>query len=127
MSNKYTEDDYCDIYANRICDNCGDCLEMDGIDTKAINIEDISKSVEENKFLEDELRKVYEEAKEIESNNYDESEVVLDISSDIEDEEYIDAFEHIEYLDDIDVNDDIFIEDMTEEVFPGVRRLKSKR
>ena len=127
MSNKYTEDDYCDIYANRICDNCGDCLEMDGIDTKAINIEDISKSVEENKFLEDELRKVYEEAKEIESNNYDESEVVLDISSDIEDEEYIDAFEHIEYLDDIDVTDDIFIEDMTEEVFPGVRRLKSKR
>lgn len=125
MDKKYTDDDYCDIYANRICDNCGDCLEMDGIDIRAINIEEISKSVEENKFLEDELRSLYEEAKlEEESAEVEDYELQSDMESE---EEYIDAFDHIEYLDDLDVNDDEFIEEMTEEVFPGVRRLKSKK
>ena len=50
---KYTEDDYCDIYEKKICDNCGKCLEMQGIDTKAIKIEDIAKTVEENKILDE--------------------------------------------------------------------------
>ena len=36
-------DDLCDIYENKICDNCGKCLEIDGVDIRAINIEDIAK------------------------------------------------------------------------------------
>ena len=32
IGNKYTDDDICDIYPNRICDNCGDCLKEEGID-----------------------------------------------------------------------------------------------
>ncbi|MEO2603527.1 hypothetical protein ABG964_13770, partial [Clostridium butyricum] len=55
MGYKYTDDDYCDIYENKICDNCGKCLEMEGIDTKAIKIEDISKNLEENSVLEEEF------------------------------------------------------------------------
>lgn len=129
MTKKYTEDDYCDIYQNRICDNCGDCLEMSGVDTKAINIDDIAKNVEENKFLEEELKKLYEEAKDEESLQFEDNEVLdFEVQADEEvSEDYVDAFEHIEYLDDLDVNDDAFIEDMTEEIFPGVRRLKTNR
>lgn len=129
MTKKYTEDDYCDIYQNRICDNCGDCLEMSGVDTKAINIDDIAKNVEENKFLEEELKKLYEEAKDEESLQSEDNEVLdFEVQADEEvSEDYVDAFEHIEYLDDLDVNDDEFIEDMTEEIFPGVRRLKTNR
>ena len=29
MTYKYTDDDYCDIYENKICDNCGKCLEIE--------------------------------------------------------------------------------------------------
>lgn len=124
MTKKFNEDDYCDIYANRICDNCGDCLEMEGIDTKAINIEEISKSIEENKFLEEELKKLYENAL---SESKDEvvEEFQLDESIE-EDLDYIDAFENIEYLEDIDLSDEDSLEDLTEELFPGVRRLKKK-
>ena len=52
---KYTDDDYCDIYENKICDNCGKCLEMDGVDVRAIKIEDIAKTQEENEILEEEF------------------------------------------------------------------------
>ena len=55
MAYKYTDDDYCDIYENKICDNCGKCLEMEGIDTKAVKIEDIAKSKEEKEILEEEF------------------------------------------------------------------------
>ena len=48
--NKYTNDDYCDLYENKICDNCGKCLEESGIDIRAIKIEDIEKNVDENKY-----------------------------------------------------------------------------
>ena len=50
---KYTDDDYCDIYENKICDNCGKCLEMEGVDIRAIKIEDIAKNLDENKVLEE--------------------------------------------------------------------------
>ncbi len=55
MAFKYTDDDYCDIYENKICDNCGKCLEMDGVDVRAIKIEDIAKTQEENEVLEEEF------------------------------------------------------------------------
>ena len=44
MTYKYTEDDYCDLFSKKICDNCGKCLEEDGIDIRAINIDDIAKT-----------------------------------------------------------------------------------
>ena len=127
MNKKYTDDDFCDIYSIRICDNCGDCLEQEGIDTKAINIEEISKNIEENKFLEEELKKLYEDALLQENSSEDEA-LDFEIEADLEaNDDYVDAFEHIEYLDDLDINDDALLEDMTEEIFPGVRRLKSRR
>lgn len=151
MGNKYTDDDYCDIYENKICDNCGKCLEEEGIDIRAIRIEDIAKTVEENKLLEEEYMNSLKYIKETENdnNNFEEEdnsevpfESTLDIANSqkladaykqfekehnlsLDDEEYIDAFDHIEYLDE-DIFEENTLEDMTEEIFPGVRKMKKK-
>lgn len=138
---KYSNDDYCDIYENKICDNCGKCLELEGVDIRAIKIEDIAKTSEENKVLEEEFLNDLksnlneDELKEIESQNLSlmdvynkfkqNSNLSKDFYSENEDDEYEDAFEHIEYLNDDEFNE-ADIEDLTEEVYPGVRKLKMK-
>ena len=145
MSYKYTDDDYCDIYENKICDNCGKCLELEGIDTKAIRIEDIAKTQEENSVLEEEfledLKASLDEAEleEIEEENMDLDEIYKKFGSSLNnsddfnggleediDEEYEDAFDHMEYIDEIAALNDIDFEEMTEEVYPGVRRFIKK-
>lgn len=133
---KYTEDDFCDLYEKKICDNCGKCLEEQGIDIRAIKIEDIAKTVEENKFLEDEYKKELLKAEDKEDIDEDSNvdllkdayeklskESGIDFTS--LDEDYEDAFDHIEYLDESFFEEEN-LEEMTEEVFPGVRKLKGK-
>ena len=85
MTYKYTEDDYCDLFSKKICDNCGKCLEEDGIDIRAINIDDIAKTVEENAFIEEELKNALEALKEEEqdSENSSEEELTLENYNDI--------------------------------------------
>ncbi|MDU1566075.1 MULTISPECIES: hypothetical protein [Clostridium] len=122
---KFAEDDYCDIYPNRICDNCGDCLEEEGIDVRAIKIEDIAKTVEENEFLENEYKKMIEALKE-EKLSIEELDEVGEYALENESSDYVDAFDHIEYIDDLDILGDDSLEDATEEIFPGVRKLKGK-
>jgi hypothetical protein len=142
MTFKYTDDDYCDIYENKICDNCGKCLEINGIDTKAIKIEDIAKTQEENELLEEEFLNDLksnlneEDLNEIEKDNLSLQDIYkrfvnnktdfddVSESSDSDDAEYEDAFEHIEYLDEVASLDDLTLEEMTEEIYPGVRRVK---
>lgn len=125
-------DDICDIYKGKICDNCGDCLEMQGIDTKAIKIADIAKEVKENKEMEEALKKLIEEENEAEINDEFDESIEEELTTETWEEylskqdDYEDAFDHIEYLEDIDLNDDLTVEEMTEEVFPGVRKLKIK-
>ena len=141
MAFKYTDDDYCDIYENKICDNCGKCLEMDGVDVRAIKIEDIARTQEENEILEEEfleeikstlsqedleeikaqnlnLMDIYKEFKE--EVNFSEDDYINDVST-----EYEDAFDHIEYLDNVSLNEED-IDELTEEIYPGVRKLKKK-
>ena len=118
--NRYTDDDICDIYPNRICDNCGDCLKEEGIDVRAIKIEDIAKNIEENEFLEAEYKSMLEALKE--EANMAEEEYVAEEDSNLE---YVDAFDHIEYIDDLDYLEEDF-DEATEEVFPGFRRLKRR-
>ncbi|MDK0862768.1 hypothetical protein P5F16_03490 [Clostridium perfringens] len=123
----FNNDDYCDVYNVKICDNCGDCLEMQGIDTKAIRIADIAKEVEENKKIEETLKKLAEEEQEEMEDDLEE-ELTTETWEEYlaKQDEYEDAFDHIEYIEDIDLNDDLTMEEMTEEVFPGVRKLKIK-
>ena len=131
MTNKYTEDDYCDLFSNKICDNCGKCLEEDGIDIRAINIDDIAKNVEENAFIEEELKNALEALKEEESDLKEDlsEELTLDNYNDIldkldSDEEYVDAFDNIVYFDELGVENDTELEELTEEIYPGIRKMK---
>ena len=137
MTYKYTDDDYCDIYENKICDNCGKCLELEGIDTKAIKIEDIAKTKEENELLEEEFLNDLktslneDELHEIDEDNLDLKDVYSKFGKatnevDNSEEVYEDAFEHIEYLDEIGLSDDMDLDEMTEEVYPGIRKLKKQ-
>lgn len=133
MAYKYTDDDYCDIYENKICDNCGKCLEINGIDTKAIKIEDIAKTQEQNELLEEEFLNDLkasldkEELDEINEENLDLKDIYSKFGNSAtetisEDSDYEDAFDHVEYLDEMDID----IDDATEEIYPGVRRLKKQ-
>ena len=137
MTYKYSDDDYCDIYENKICDNCGKCLELEGMDTKAIKIEDIAKTKEENEVLEEEFLNDLktslseDELHEIDEENLDLKDIynrfgkVVNETDDSE-ENYEDAFEHIEYLDEIGLSSDSDMDEMTEEVYPGIRKLKKQ-
>lgn len=134
MTNKYTEDDYCDLFSKKICDNCGKCLEEDGIDIKAINIDDISKTVEENAFIEEELKNALESLKEEESdseeNENTEEELTLDNYNEILNnldlsDDYVDAFDNIVYLDELGVENDTELDELTEEIYPGIRKMKN--
>ena len=136
MTYKYSDDDYCDIYENKICDNCGKCLEIDGIDTKAIKIEDIAKTKEENKVLEEEFLNDLksslneDELLEIDEDKLDLKEIYnkfgmeKDLFDDGIEDNYVDAFEHIEYLDEIGLSNDLDLDEATEEIYPGIRKLK---
>ena len=124
-------DDFCDIGLDKICDNCGKCLELEGVDTKAINLQEISKIVEEKYELNDNLESEEIIIEEVElSYDNDEVESLDDIDWELKlkelDSEYEDAFEHIEYIEDMDLNDDLILEEMTDEIYPGVRRIKKK-
>lgn len=121
----FNEDDICDIYPNRICDNCGDCLKEEGIDIRAIKIEDIAKNVEENAFLEEEYKKMLALLKEESSLDKLEDDTYDELKGE-ENQEYIDAFDHIEYIDDLELLDEENFDEATEEIFPGVRKLKTK-
>lgn len=124
-------DDFCDIGLDKICDNCGKCLELEGVDTKAINLQEISKIVEEKYELNDNLESEETIIEEDElSYDNDEVESLDDIDWELKlkelDSEYEDAFEHIEYIEDMDLNDDLILEEMTDEIYTGVRRIKKK-
>ncbi|MPQ44184.1 hypothetical protein [Clostridium tarantellae] len=122
----FNEDDYCDVHQGKICDNCGDCLELEGIDTKAIKIKDIAKKIEENEILKEKLKTKEKEMTEKDQCTFQQEIDVLNENEKLLEEEYEDAFDHIEYIEDLDLNDDLLIEENTEEIYPGVRRLKRK-
>ena len=127
MTYKYTDDDYCDLFSRKICDNCGKCLEEDGIDIKAINIDDIAKTVEENSFIEEELKNALDALKEEENDSKEE--LTLENYNDIlnnldSNEDYVDAFDNIVYFDELGVDNDTELEELTEEIYPGIRKIK---
>ncbi len=127
MTYKYTDDDYCDLFSRKICDNCGKCLEEDGIDIKAINIDDIAKTVEENSFIEEELKNALDALKEEEQDSKEE--LTLENYNDIlnnldSNEDYVDAFDNIVYFDELGVDNDTELEELTEEIYPGIRKIK---
>lgn len=126
--NKIDHDDICDIFSKKVCDNCGKCLEEEGIDIRAINIEDISKSLEENQFIEDELKRALEELDQDDKDDTNlieaEGEYTIELDKNYSDEDYVDAFDNIVYLDEIGLDEDGSIEELTDELYPGIRKLR---
>ena len=112
----------CIFDKNKLCNNCGKCLELEGVDIKAINIEEIAKNIEENDILEEDI-KVFDDELVYTDEDYSEEEFEEELE-----EEYEDAFDHIEYLDDDELlNDANELEELTEELYPGVRVFKRKK
>lgn len=116
---EFVDDDNCIYDSNKICDNCGKCLEAEGVDIRAIKIEEIAKvseetSIEASEFLEEEI------------DDQEDSVEVFDESSFLEEEEYEDAWDHIEYIDDVQniLDDDITLQENSEEIYPGLIRIK---
>ena len=118
-------------FFKKICDNCGKCLEEDGIDIRAINIDDIAKTVEENSFIEEELKNALEALKEEEKDSEENinEEITLENYNDILDkmdlqDDYVDAFDNIVYFDELGVDNDTELDELTEEIYPGIRKMK---
>jgi Fe-S-cluster containining protein len=116
---EFVDDDNCIYDSNKICDNCGKCLEAEGVDIRAIKIEEIAKvseetSIDSSESLEEEI------------DDEEDSVEVFDESSFLEEEEYEDAWDHIEYIDDVQniLDDDIALEENSEEIYPGLIRIK---
>ncbi|EDS77953.1 conserved protein containing Zn-finger domain [Clostridium botulinum C str. Eklund] len=102
----------CDLNPNKKCNNCGKCLELEGYDTKAINIEQIFEE-DDNDYDKEEF-KLSNEASDA-SNIEELAEINKDLTeSDVK----------MEYIDDIDglkelINDDTNTNSLINEVFPG--------
>ncbi|WP_315113240.1 hypothetical protein [Clostridium intestinale] len=116
---EFVDDDNCIYDSNKICDNCGKCLEAEGVDIRAIKIEEIAKVSEETSIQAS-------ESLEAEIDDEEDSVEVFDESSFLEEEEYEDAWDHIEYIDDVQniLDDDIALEENSEEIYPGLIRIK---
>lgn len=116
---EFVDDDNCIYDSNKICDNCGKCLEAEGVDIRAIKIEEIAKVSEETSIKTS-------ESLEEEIDDQEDSVEVFDESSFLEEEEYEDAWDHIEYIDDVQsiLDDDIALEENSEEIYPGLIRIK---
>lgn len=106
----------------------------DNFDTRAIKIDYIAKSQDETPFIEEELEynlsseetndiAIIEETNDTLIENNEDITVTLDA---LLDEEYIDAFENVVYFDELGLDDED-LDDLTEEIYPGVRKLKTKK
>ena len=59
----------------------------------------------------------------------DQNNITLDNYNDVldkldSDEEYVDAFDNIVYFDELGVENDTELEELTEEIYPGIRKMK---
>lgn len=102
----------CDLNPNKKCNNCGRCLELEGYDTKAINIEQIFEE-DDNDYDEEELKLTSELP-----NNLN-IEELAEFNKDLNESEV-----QMEYIDDIDglkelIDDDTNTNSLINEVFPG--------
>lgn len=100
-----------------------DYISEEDLSSRAIKIEAIATDEIESDFLNDEISDDLE-AIDVNSSKYKEYEEALkNILGD--DEEYVDAFENVVYIADINEIEEFDLDDSTEELFPGVRVLKA--
>lgn len=104
----------CEYDSNKICDNCGKCLGIDGVDIRGIKIEEVAENEDQSKeYLYD-----------IEEDSYVSPEPIYD--------DYKDGDDKWEFIDDIKdlkdiLNEDDKLNDNFIEEFPGLIRYKSNK
>ncbi|WP_066873702.1 hypothetical protein [Clostridium mediterraneense] len=99
-------------------------IEDEELATRAINIDAIAVDELESNFLLSEIDT--DEVVENEKMNFSKYNEYEKEILELDEEEYLDAFENVEYLADIEDLDEFDLDDSTEELFPGVRILKKK-
>jgi hypothetical protein len=112
------ECDVCDLNSSKKCDNCGKCINMDNLDMKAVNIDEIQEDDVECNGNETEglySEEVYKTS----------SEGYL-ISEDIEFSENLESWDLIDDIEGINevLNDKETFKDRAVELFPGLIVIK---
>ncbi|MGL5068487.1 MAG: hypothetical protein ACRC6T_11830 [Sarcina sp.] len=100
-------------------------IDTTDLSSRAVTIDAIAVDQLESEFLNDEIASDVE-AINVDSSKYQEYEKALKEILGSDDEEYVDAFENIVYLADIDGIEEYDLDGSTQEIFPGVRALKKK-
>ncbi|SHI98336.1 hypothetical protein SAMN02745163_01167 [Clostridium cavendishii DSM 21758] len=137
--NTYKNCDNCDLASKKIFDECLKSLDLNSVDIEAVNIEGISKEVEENELLlRDSMTEDSEESLELDKKLEIEFENNINFEGDVNgfdmkkfNEEFKltdengDAWEHIEYIDDLQdlLLDKEAVEKYSVEEFPGLIRI----
>ena len=137
----------CDLSSSKKCDNCGQCLELEGIDTKEVRINELIvendkkdniKVVNDLKVAEDKINQKQEEVCEKEDDSSVEgleSDEPVDLEYDLqESEESMDVMDNEELWDRIDdveelaeiMADESIKDRLMDESFPGLYRMKGK-
>lgn len=99
-----------------------DYIDSEDLSSRAVTIDAIAVDESESEFLTEEIVEE-SNSKNVDLSKYKEYEAQLEP---LIEEGYIDAFDNVEYLADLDSIDEFDLEDSTEELFPGVRVLKRK-
>lgn len=128
------ECDLCDLNRNKVCDNCGKCLEAEGVDIRAIRIEEISKNVEENQVVEEDFVEISNDIENIrdeveDGESFENLYTILDLdleSTGLDDSDK-DLWDNIEYIEDLDEQLLSDTNNLTEEYYPGLLRLKVRK
>ena len=102
-----------------------DYIDTSDLSSRAISIDAIAVDEIESEFLNEEISSDLE-AIDVDSSKYQEYEKALKNILGDEEGEYVDAFENIVYLADLEDIEEYDLDDSTEEIFPGVRTLKKK-
>lgn len=103
-----------------------DYIEDSDLSSRAVAIEAIATDENESVFLSNEVESDVQEI-DVDGSKYKEYEDALKQILGDDDGEYVDAFENIVYLEDLEGVDPLDLDDSTEEIFPGVRILKPKK
>ncbi|WP_032121606.1 hypothetical protein [Clostridium amazonitimonense] len=123
ISKDLSQDDICDIFPNKICDNCCKCLGLDKSDIRSIDIDEIATNKVESMMFQDELEDfLYKE------ENIDNKDTSTELEYDVEttnadaDEEiyYIEDFEEIKKI----LENEEYFKLLAHEEFPGLITLK---
>ena len=103
-----------------------DYIDGNDLSTRAIQIEAIATNETESDFLKEETISDVEDL-DVDGSKYKEYEKALKDLLGEDESEYVDAFENIVYLEDLEGVDTMDLDGSTDEVFPGVRILKPKK